>query len=55
MEARELVLDFSGALPPAAVDSLVRKSPMLSPVLGTHKSKAETVLNIICTETGAAS
>jgi len=38
------------ALPPAAVDLVLRKPQILSPVFGTQKPKAEATLNIICTE-----
>jgi hypothetical protein len=50
MELREIVLVFSTALTPAAVDLVARKPQILTPILSKQKSKAETILNIICTE-----
>jgi len=50
LEPREIVLVFTMALSPAAVDLVVRKPHILSPIFGAQKSKAEATLNIICTE-----
>jgi hypothetical protein len=50
LEPREIILVFRMALPPAAVDLVVRKPQILSPVFSTQKSKAEATLNIIRTE-----
>lgn len=50
LEPREIVLVFRMALSPAAVDLVVRKPQILSPIFGTLKSKVEATLNIICTE-----
>jgi hypothetical protein len=50
LEPREIFLVFKMALPPAAVDLVVRKPQILSPKFGTQKSKSKATLNIICTE-----
>jgi hypothetical protein len=52
LEPRELVLVFSTDLPQAAVCLLLLKPPILSPVFGTRNSKAEAILNKICTDLG---